>query len=161
MLALHPCRIDLVCLPTPAFGRQWHLNHIGQAKVDTIPEELLYSGPSGRALLDPDHVPLATRNEARAIYDLVETLLRRQNLGEDLVLLGAVIIPADNAGTIVIVDGQSDILGHGGLRCKKPSRPRGQNLESHRSLLQSKLLPPRGQPPLPLPSPSKCQTRLP
>ena len=66
MLALHPCCIDLICLPTSAFGRQWHLNDIGQAKVNTLPQEFLYAGPAGRALLDPDHVPLGARNARRA-----------------------------------------------------------------------------------------------
>jgi hypothetical protein len=61
---------------------QGHLQDVGQAKVHAIPEELLHASPTGRAFLDPNQVPLASRSQACPVNHSTEIRLRRRHLGE-------------------------------------------------------------------------------
>jgi len=116
VLALHPCRVDLVGLAPPRLGRQWHLQDVGQVELHSVSQQFLHASPPGGALLDPDHTTSPAYLPTCLVDNLVEGHGCGQNLGEHLLAAGAAVKFADDAGTVVIIHGQDDILGHGGLR---------------------------------------------
>src|SRR5262249_57451928 len=59
--------------------------------------------------------------------DLAEGRGGGRDLGEHLLASGPAVEPTDDASTVVRIDGQDDILGHGGLRGQHLLSPPGQN----------------------------------
>ena len=114
--------------------------------------QLLDAGPARGAFLDPGHVSRGARRQAGLVNHSLESLLRGGYLGEYLVAARAVVEPTDDTDAIVIIDGQNDILGHGGLRCKNLLGPAARTSERQPGLLQASLIDLRGRPPLLMPS---------
>src|SRR5438093_12962179 len=94
-------------------GRLRHLQNVRQKELDPLPEQVLDTGPSGCALLDPDHTSAWTRITASLVDDLIEALLGRGHLREDLFTLGGAIEATDHTHAVVVINGQDDKLGHG------------------------------------------------
>lgn len=119
-------QIDLVGFPSAGLRWQGHLEDVGQMKRGPGAEQFLDAGPSRGALLNPGDAA-ATRVTTGWVDDAEEVVLGREHLGEELRAARRMLIAADDAGAVVIIDGQGDLLGHGRSPVKTFSAPEGQS----------------------------------
>jgi hypothetical protein len=115
ILTLDAGGVGLVRLVSPGLGGLRHLHDIGQLEFHAISQQIFDAGPAGGALLDPDHTA-AAGGPAGLIDEVAQCLCAGRHLGENHLLSGARIEPADHADTVMIINAQDDTLLHGGLR---------------------------------------------